>query len=166
MNKMFWQLFFLVPLSLGVLSGPALGQTDRRPPRPMPPIIGPGIVLQDPALIPIRLDAVKIDAQVHGNEAITRLELVFFNPNARVLEGELQFPLLAGQQVVGMAMDVRGALRDAVPVEKAKGQEVFEDVIRQNSGSILWRPNPASVWYCTCLKPCQCARKRSSFVCL
>ena len=131
MNKMFWQLFFLVPLSLGVLSGPALGQTDRRPPRPMPPIIGPGIVLQDPALIPIRLDAVKIDAQVHGNEAITRLELVFFNPNARVLEGELQFPLLAGQQVVGMAMDVRGALRDAVPVEKAKGQEVFEDVIRQ-----------------------------------
>ena len=131
MNKMFWQLFFLVPLSLGVLSGPALGQTDRRPPRPMPPIIGPGIVLQDPALIPIRLDAVKIDAQVHGNEAITRLELVFFNPNPRVLEGELQFPLLAGQQVVGMAMDVRGALREAVPVEEAKGQEVFEDVIRQ-----------------------------------
>ena len=100
MNKMFWQLFFLIPLSLGVLSGPALGQTGRQAPRPipppMPPIIGPRIVLQDPALIPIRLDAVKIDAQVHGNEAITRLELVFFNPNARVLEGELQFPLLAG----------------------------------------------------------------------
>ena len=53
-----------------------------------------------------------------------------FNPNARQLEGELQFPLLDGQRVIGMAMDVNGKLRDAVPVDKTRGQEVFEEVTR------------------------------------
>jgi hypothetical protein len=42
----------------------------------------------------------------------------------------LQFPLLEGQQVTGFALDMDGHLRPAVPVEKAKGQEVFEEVIR------------------------------------
>jgi tetratricopeptide (TPR) repeat protein len=46
------------------------------------------------------------------------------------LEGELQFPLLDGQTVTGFALDINGELRAAVPVEKEKGQEVFEDVSR------------------------------------
>jgi len=106
---------------------------SRMPPGPpVPPeFIPPRIVLRSPELTPIRLDTVKIEAEVHGSEALTRIELVFFNPNQRQLEGELQFPLLAGQQVVGMAMDMDGKLRDAVPVDKAKGQEVFEEVTRQ-----------------------------------
>lgn len=29
-----------------------------------------------------------------------QVEMVFVNPNRRVLEGELQFPLLAGQTIV------------------------------------------------------------------
>ena len=91
----------------------------------------PRIVLATPARIPIRLDSVRIDAEIHGNQALTQVELVFFNPNDRVLEGDLQFPLLDSQRVVGMAMDVGGRLREAVPVEKVKGQQVFEDVIRQ-----------------------------------
>jgi hypothetical protein len=48
-----------------------------------------------------------------------------------VLEGELQFPLLDGQVVTGFALDVNGRLRDAVPVPKAKGQEIFEDIRRR-----------------------------------
>lgn len=100
-------------------------------------VIDPRIVFRPPRLvvpeaqIPIRLDSVKIEAEAHGNQAITRVELVFFNPNPRVLEGELQFPLLGGQQIIGMAMDMDGKLREAVPVEKAKGQEIFEEVTRQ-----------------------------------
>src|SRR6185295_2719411 len=58
------------------------------------------------------------------------VEMAFHNPNRQVLEGELQFPLLEGQSVVGMALDIGGRLRDAVPVEKARGQAVFEDVTR------------------------------------
>ena len=79
----------------------------------------------------IRLDAVTIDVEVQGTQAITSIELRFFNPNPRVMEGQLEFPLLDGQSVIGLAMDVNGTLRDGVPVEKAKGRQVFEDVIRQ-----------------------------------
>lgn len=123
----FWRMVFFVVL--GAFSGLALAQ-----PRD---VIDPRIIFRPPRLvvaeaqIPIRLDSVKIEAEAHGNQAITRVELIFFNPNQRVLEGELQFPLLGGQQIIGMAMDMDGKLRDAVPVEKAKGQEIFEEVTRQ-----------------------------------
>ena len=55
----------------------------------------------------------------------------FFNPNARILEGKLQFPLGAGQVVSGFALDIDGQMRDAVPVEKARAEQVFEDIARR-----------------------------------
>ncbi len=79
----------------------------------------------------IVLRGLDIRAEVIGGIARTRVEMVFFNPNARILEGELKFPLLAGQAIDGFALDIDGELRDAVPVEKAKGVQVFEDTIRQ-----------------------------------
>jgi hypothetical protein len=89
----------------------------------------PRIVVRD-ARIPVRLEAVDIRTDVIGHAAQTRVELSIRNPNERVLEGELQFPLRDGQVVTGFALDIDGELRPAVPVEKAKGQQVFEDVIR------------------------------------
>jgi tetratricopeptide (TPR) repeat protein len=71
-----------------------------------------------------------MDAEISGAQALTEVELVFHNPNRRVLEGELQFPLLDGQTITGFAMDVDGKMREAVPVEKARGQAVFEDITR------------------------------------
>jgi Ca-activated chloride channel homolog len=81
---------------------------------------------------PVVLRSVAIRTEIDGSLALTSVGLKFFNPNRRQLEGELQFPLLDGQTVVGMAMDVDGRLRDAVPVDKARGQEIFEDVTRAN----------------------------------
>lgn len=78
---------------------------------------------------PVVLQSIRIDTEISGSRALTAVEMTFFNPNRRILEGELQFPLLDGQQVSGFALDIDGKLRYAVPVEKAKGQQVFEDVI-------------------------------------
>ncbi len=89
----------------------------------------PRIVVRD-ARIPVRLEAVDIRTDVVGHAAQTRVELIIRNPNDRVLEGELQFPLREGQVVSGFALDINGELRPAVTVEKAKGQQVFEEVIR------------------------------------
>jgi len=110
----------IVPLVLSV--GAAHAVTVMPPP--------PRLVISGQVESPVRLEAVAIDGEIHGSLAVTRIELSFHNPNSRVLEGELQFPLLDGQQVVGMAMDVNGKLREAVPVEKARGRQVFEDVTR------------------------------------
>lgn len=81
---------------------------------------------------PIRLQSLRISGEISGSMAQTTVQMVFFNPNARPLEGQLQFPLLAGQQVTAFALDIDGKLRPAVPVEKARGRQIFEDIERRN----------------------------------
>ena len=82
------------------------------------------------ARLPVELRRMDVRAEIVGRSVNTRIELELYNPNARVLEAELQFPLLEGQSVTGFALDIDGELRSAVPVEKAKGRQVFEDVTR------------------------------------
>ncbi len=80
---------------------------------------------------PIQLTTVKVDVDVVGSLAVTTMEMTFRNPNARVMEGQLQFPLGEGQSVSRFALDINGKMRDGVPVEKARGQEVFESIVRR-----------------------------------
>lgn len=80
---------------------------------------------------PVRISDVKIDVKVVGSLAVTTVDLTFYNPNNRILEGELQFPLADGQSISRFALDINGKLREGVVVEKAKGQEVFESTIRR-----------------------------------
>ena len=91
----------------------------------------PVIALADARAQPVELRAVEVQTEVFAGQARTRVELRLFNPNPRVLEGELRFPLLDGQVVSGFALDVDGALRDAVPVPKVRGREIFEDIRRR-----------------------------------
>ena len=93
--------------------------------------IAPRLVVTGAVEQPVRLQSVSINVELVGGQAQTDVLLVFRNPNRRVLEGELQFPLLAGQQVTAFALDVVGRMRDAVPVEKDKGRQVFEDIVRR-----------------------------------
>ncbi|SBT04832.1 conserved exported hypothetical protein [Candidatus Accumulibacter aalborgensis] len=97
---------------------------------PLPPVLRPVVLRVPDAAQPVRLARVNVDVVVVGRLARTTVEMTFHNPNARLLEGELQFPLLDGQQVSGFALDFDGKWRAAVPVEKVRGQEVFEDVTR------------------------------------
>ncbi len=98
---------------------------------PLPPQRIPPLILRVPeAALPVRLTQANVDVLVVGRQARTTVELTFSNPNLRVLEGELQFPLLDGQEVAGFALDFDGKWRPAVPVEKARGQEIFEDITR------------------------------------
>lgn len=78
-----------------------------------------------------RLQSAKVSIDASGSFTRTTLLLTLHNPNARILEGTLQFPLQPGQQVTGFALDIDGAMRDAVPVPKNKGQQVFEDIERR-----------------------------------
>src|SRR4051794_34433727 len=80
---------------------------------------------------PVRLASLQVDVEVSGGAAETRGQMGFFNPNPRTLEGKLQFPLAPGQVVSGFSLDVHGKLRAAVPVEKARAQQVFEDIARR-----------------------------------
>lgn len=117
----------LLAASLALPALPALAQKVQLiapPPQP------PRLTIVGAADLPVALRSVRIDAEIAGASALTEVELVFHNPNRRVLEGELQFSLLDGQTITGFAMDVDGKMREAVPVEKAHGQAVFEDITR------------------------------------
>jgi len=95
-----------------------------------PALAAPRLVVAAPAESPVALRGVRVRTEINGRSALTEVTLTFYNPNARQLEGELQFPLQAGQTVVGLGVDVNGMMREAVPVEKARGEAVFEDVTR------------------------------------
>jgi Ca-activated chloride channel homolog len=128
-------LAILATLSMSTASAlsPPVIPTPKRPPPMREFWPGPRLILppQSHAERPIQMQTVRIAGDVNGTSATTEIDITFFNPNQQVLEGELQFPLLDGQSIAGFAMDVNGKLRDAVPVEKAKGQAVFEDIIRR-----------------------------------
>ncbi len=80
---------------------------------------------------PAQIQALKIDVQVVGALATTTWDMTIYNPQHRLLEGELVFPLGEGQTVSRFAMDVNGILREGVVVEKAKGRQVFESIVRR-----------------------------------
>lgn len=79
----------------------------------------------------VRLSELHADVQVAGISAVTVLDMVFVNDTDRVLEGEFEFPLGAGETVTGYALDINGKMRQGVAVEKEKGRQVFEAVVRQ-----------------------------------
>ncbi len=81
--------------------------------------------------VPVSLHSADVAIEVNGGFATTTMLLELRNPSNRVLEGTLQFPLSDGQQVVGFALDIGGVLRDAVPVAKARGRQVFESIERR-----------------------------------
>ncbi len=80
----------------------------------------------------IVLETVDVSVQIVGNIATTVTEMTFYNPNDRVLEGELNFPLAENQSVFRFALDIGGKLREGVAVEKNQGRRAFEGVVRQN----------------------------------
>lgn len=78
----------------------------------------------------ISVKKLKIGVTVIGDIAITTYDMQFYNPNKRILEGELSFPLEENQSVVRFALDINGNLREAVVVEKEKGRVAFETTVR------------------------------------
>jgi len=76
----------------------------------------------------VYLQSLDIQVEISGNIASTRFTMSFKNRTNRVLEGELLFPLPDGVTVSSYALDINGKMRDAVPVEKAKATQVFEEI--------------------------------------
>ncbi|MES2068754.1 MAG: VIT domain-containing protein [Pseudomonadota bacterium] len=108
----------------------AMAQIEKIAP---PPVIQAGysLITTTHGEQPIQLQGLQVRADISGRLAETTVEMVFFNPNRRQLEGNLQFPLQDGQQITAFALDMEGVLRPAVPVEKAKGRQVFEAIERR-----------------------------------
>ncbi|MCR4714623.1 MAG: DUF2135 domain-containing protein [Treponemataceae bacterium] len=94
-----------------------------------------GMIYAQPSKIKMtnaRLSELSVEVEVMGNIATTKLDMIFVNETNRILEGEFEFPLGEGETVTGYALDINGKMRQGVVVEKDKGRQVFETIVRQN----------------------------------
>ena len=121
---------FLVLVSLCASALAAHATTPMRVRIPPPPV---RMVLAEAQLASVTIESLSIRTEISGGMAETTVKMVFYNPNSRRLEGNLQFPLAPGQQVTAFALDINGAMRPAVPVAKDKGREVFEAIERRRA---------------------------------
>jgi len=81
--------------------------------------------------LPILLTSLDIKVTVSGLFAQTTQTMCFHNPNSRVLEGELTFPLPDNGVVCGYALDIDGRMLDGVIVAKKEARQILEAEIRK-----------------------------------
>src|SRR5678810_1236066 len=84
-------------------------------------------ITNDTTATPVKISSLSVDIKVAANTATTTFDIIFYNPNGRILEGELEFPLADGQHIIRYALDMNGRLREGVVVEKAKARVAFEN---------------------------------------
>lgn len=80
---------------------------------------------------PIELKYCSIDVVANMFIATTTMQLEFYNPNAKVLDGEYSFALQASQVITGFTLDINGHLRQGVIVDKQQGRVAYENIIRR-----------------------------------
>jgi TonB-dependent SusC/RagA subfamily outer membrane receptor len=76
----------------------------------------------------VKMSQLLVNVKIVGNIAYTTAEMHFFNSGTKQMEAELLFPLPEGVSVSRYAIDINGKIREAVPVNKNKGKQVFEAV--------------------------------------
>lgn len=88
----------------------------------------------------LTISEIKTKVKIHGYLAETETTLIVYNPNSRNMEGDFYFPLPEGATVSGYALDIKGIMVDGVVVEKNKGRQVFEKIVRQgiDPGLVEW----------------------------
>lgn len=80
---------------------------------------------------PIQLQHCIVTVDANLFTATTILQLEFYNPNSKVLDGEYSFALQQGQVITGFALDINGKLREGVIVDKQQGRIAYENTIRR-----------------------------------
>jgi TonB-dependent SusC/RagA subfamily outer membrane receptor len=76
----------------------------------------------------VKMSQLLVQVKIVGNIAYTTAEMHFFNSGTKQMEAELLFPLPEGVSVSRYAIDINGKIREAVPVNKNKGKQVFEAI--------------------------------------
>lgn len=88
----------------------------------------PQLIVKESDSARVKMSQLLVNVKIVGNIAYTTAEMHFFNKGTRQMEAELLFPLPEGVSVSRYAIDINGKMREAVPVNKNKGKQVFEAI--------------------------------------
>lgn len=80
---------------------------------------------------PTTVETWHVEARVGGVFATVTTAFTVRNPNARPLEGALEFPLPDGARVCGYALDIDGVMTDGVVVPREKARVAFEKEVKK-----------------------------------
>jgi len=126
------------------------GAQNAKPPLKAPADKAVADQLRPPALLaknpktktssPLKVESLDVQVTVTGNTAETTMTMTFKNDTDRILEGELVFPLSEGMTVSNYALEVNGAMRQGVIVEKQRARAVYESIVRKqiDPGLVEW----------------------------
>ncbi len=115
------------------------------PPGPLPPpIIRPITPRADDKPIAVT----KTESIVSENDFFQRrkADFVFTNPNARVMQGEFEFPIPDGAFVCGYALEINGEMVPGVVCEKEKARVAFENEVRKGVDPGLVEQVKGNLW--------------------
>ncbi len=89
---------------------------------------------------PLELSSVKIEAQIQGYAARSRVTMVFYNPTSRPVAGNLYFPLPAQATISGYALDIQGSMVDGVAVERDTARQTYNTIMARgiDPGLVEW----------------------------
>ena len=128
----------LLVLAAGLAGFAAAVQAQDRMPAPEPPAVLPVVappVVATPSAgedeKPVAFESFAVEAEIRGFYARVETTMRLRNPNGRVLEGDLRFPLPDGAAVCGYALDVNGRMVDGVVVPKQEARAAFEAEVRK-----------------------------------
>ncbi len=79
----------------------------------------------------------KVDVEISGQRATTRVEQEFFNPNNVNLEGEYIFPIPKGAHLDKFTMKIGGKDMEAELLDAGKARAIYEDIVRRQKDPAL-----------------------------
>jgi Ca-activated chloride channel family protein len=103
-----------------------------RNPPPSPPHMPPRF-----AFAPLEVVFHKVDVEITGQKAVTRVEQEFFNPNNANLEGEYIFPIPKGAHLDKFTMKIGDKDMEAELLDAGKARAIYEDIVRRQKDPAL-----------------------------
>lgn len=89
------------------------------------------LVPEDKELPPLAVKSHRVEADVEGGVASTRVEEVFRNNTDRRLEATFVFPVPGDAALTDFAMSINGKRQSAEVVEAGKAREIYQDIVRR-----------------------------------
>ncbi len=125
-------LVLLVSLLAGVRADGLIIIHNPPPPRPQPDFIRPHFIFA-----PLEVVFHKVDVEITGQRATTRVEQEFFNPNNANLEGDYIFPIPKGAHLDKFTMRIGDKDMEAELLDAGKARAIYEDIVRRQKDPAL-----------------------------
>lgn len=95
---------------------------------------------------PLKCRKMHITTQIDQGIATTDYDLVYYNPNDKILEANFEMPLSAGSVISSFELQINHQMRKAVAVEKQQARIAYETTVRKGIDPGLVEHNTANLF--------------------